>query len=109
MLQVLTKPYPDKWFLNLNWCLRPTCPRNHDPAYIIGCPTHLSYKQKKLGSIYLPHVPTPISTMSLVMVTPTTIILDDNTNLIDITGYITYPTNLEAKQQDILCLNLFNS
>jgi hypothetical protein len=77
-------------------------------CYRLPNPFILQAKKKKLCSIYLPHVPTPISTMSLVMVTPTTIILDDNTNLIDITGYITYPTNLEATQ-DKLCLNLFNS
>jgi hypothetical protein len=29
--------------------------------------------------------------------------------LTDITGYITYPTNLKARQRDRLCLNLFNS
>jgi hypothetical protein len=47
MLQVLTKPYSYKWVLNLNWCLKPTRPRNHDLAYVIGCPTHLSQKQSK--------------------------------------------------------------
>jgi|SRR5687768_12795664 hypothetical protein len=95
--------------LNLSWCLRPTCPRNHDLTYVIGCPTHLSYKQSKTlfnlpttcTHTYLNYVPsygntnTPLS----LMITP---------NLTDITCYITYPTNLEAKQQDILCLNLFN-
>jgi hypothetical protein len=34
------------WVLNLNWCLRPNRPRNHDLAYVIGSPTHLSQKQK---------------------------------------------------------------
>jgi hypothetical protein len=108
MLVTQIRPSSYEWILNLNLCLLPTCLRNHDPTYIIDWPTQLSYK-KKLGSIYLPHVPTPISNMSLVMVTPIPIILDDNTNLTDITGYITYPTNIEAKQQDRLCVNLFNS
>jgi hypothetical protein len=58
MLQVLTKPYSYKWVLNLDWCLRPTCPRNHNLAHVIGCPTHLSYKQSKtmFNLPTLPHV-----------------------------------------------------
>jgi hypothetical protein len=48
MLQVLTKPYSDKWVLNLNRCLRPTRPWNHDLTYVIGFPTHLSQKQSKI-------------------------------------------------------------
>jgi hypothetical protein len=43
--------------LNLNWCLRPTRPWNHNLAYVIGCPTHLCQKQSKLCLIYLRHVP----------------------------------------------------
>jgi hypothetical protein len=100
MSQVLIRPYSYKWVLNLNWCLRPTCPRNHDPAYIIGCPTHLSYKRRKT----LFNLPTP-STHTYLNYIPSY----DNTSLTDITGCITYPTNLEAKQQDRLYLSLFNS
>jgi hypothetical protein len=38
---------PVNGFLNLNWCLRPAHPWNHDSAYVIDYPTHLSQKQSK--------------------------------------------------------------
>jgi hypothetical protein len=43
----IDRPYSYKWVLNLNWCLRPTRPWNHDLTYVVGCPTHLSQKQSK--------------------------------------------------------------
>jgi hypothetical protein len=51
----IVRPYSYEWVLNLNWCLRPTRPWNHDLAYVIGCPTHLSQKQSKT----LFNLPTP--------------------------------------------------
>jgi hypothetical protein len=51
----IDRTYSYKWVLNLNWCLRPTRLWNHDPAYVIGYPTHLSQKQSKI----LFNLPTP--------------------------------------------------
>jgi hypothetical protein len=51
------------------------------PSLYYRLPNPSILQVKKLCLTYLPHVPTLIPTMSLVMVTPIPIILDDNTKL----------------------------
>jgi hypothetical protein len=57
--------------LNLNEYLKPTRPWNHDLAYVIGCPTHLS-KKAKLCLIYLSHVTAMVIPTQIKASNPTT-------------------------------------